>query len=196
MEIIGDPALSPPNLNTQGAKSRADWLYKFFKNPTTIRPNIAVRMPTYPLSDEKWNDIIRAFQFMDGATITFETPQTASGSRNSQAVGEYLASKDMGDCGKCHVIDGKNPTGNTADWAPDLALAKARLRPEWIVEFLRDPQAIMPGTKMPQPFIPSREDVDFEGSEEYFPRAVIRMAGDDEALLGALRDYIYSVGEK
>ena len=196
VDIIGDPNLSPPNLNTQGAKAKPDWLYKFFKSPTTIRPNLAVRMPTFPLADEQWNDIIRAFQFSDGATTTFETPHSSAGKSNSTSVGAYLASKDMGDCAKCHVMAGKNPTNARTDWAPDLALAKDRLRPEWIVDWLRDPQAIMPGTKMPQPFIPSKADVEFEGAEEYFPRAVIRMAGDDEALLESLRDYIYSVGEK
>ena len=36
--------------------------------------------------------------------------------------------------------------------APNLSLAKDRLRPEWIVDWLRDPQNEMPGTKMPSFF--------------------------------------------
>ena len=194
VQVIGDPAMSPPNLNTEGAKVHPDWLYSFFKAPTTIRPNLTVRMPTFPLTDNQWNDIIRSFQFRDGGTITFERDHTFATGGASLAAGEFLASADMGACSKCHIMDGKNPTGDTADWAPDLALARERLRPQWIVEWLRDPNAMMPGTRMPQPYIPSREDVDFEGAEEIFPRTVIRIAGDDEALLGALRDYIYSIG--
>jgi hypothetical protein len=35
------------------------------------------------------------------------------------------------------------------NWGPDLSLAKERLEPEWIAEWLRDPQSLSPGTKMP-----------------------------------------------
>ena len=31
--------------------------------------------------------------------------------------------------------------------APNLALTKERLNPEWVVDWLREPQAIMPGQK-------------------------------------------------
>lgn len=195
VEIIGDPALSPPNLNSEGAKVQTGWLYNFFKAPSTIRPNLTVRMPTYSLTDEQWSNIILTFQFMDGGITTFETPHTIAANSGSLPAGRFLASKDMGDCAKCHMLDGKEPSGNTADWAPDFALAKERLRPDWLIEWMRDPQVIMPGTRMPQPYIPSREDVSFDGAEDYFPRELIRMAGDNEALLGALRDYVYSVGQ-
>ncbi|MCH7939754.1 MAG: hypothetical protein IID13_08405 [Candidatus Marinimicrobia bacterium] len=90
---------------------------------------------------------------------------------------------------------GQQPTGNRVDWAMDLALTKHRLRPDWVVDWLRDPEAIMPGTKMPQPYIPTREDVDFEGAEEYYPQPVIEMAGDSQALLESLRDYVYTIGQ-
>jgi hypothetical protein len=37
-------------------------------------------------------------------------------------------------------------------WAPDLMLAKRRLKPDWIKRDLLDPQSIQPGTKMPKFF--------------------------------------------
>ena len=191
--LIGDPNLSPPNLNTEGAKVYADWLYSFLKEPTIIRPNLTVRMPTFDLNDLQWNDIIKSFQYADGTPATFVAIHDVDGSAGLP-VGEFLASKEIGDCGKCHLIAGAKPTGNTADWAPDLALSRDRLRSEWMVRWLRDPQNIMPGTRMPQPYIPSKEDVDFEGAEDFFPKSLIELAGDTEALLESLRDYVYSVG--
>ena len=58
-DAIGSPEYSPPNLNTQGSKTQPDWLFKFFKNPITIRPNLQVRMPSFTmLDDSDWNSII------------------------------------------------------------------------------------------------------------------------------------------
>ena len=45
-------------------------------------------------------------------------------------------------------------------WAPNLAMTKDRLRPEWVVEWMRNPQAIMPGTKMPAPYLPTIDILD------------------------------------
>ena len=65
-DIIGLPEYSPPNLNTQGLKTQPDWLFSFFNHPIIIRPNLQVRMPSFTmLSDEDWNSIIRAFQYME-----------------------------------------------------------------------------------------------------------------------------------
>jgi hypothetical protein len=34
--------------------------------------------------------------------------------------------------------------------APDLRMTHERLKPEWILDWLRNPQRIQPGTRMPQ----------------------------------------------
>ena len=192
---IGDPALSPPNLNTEGAKVKPGWLFEFLNRPSTIRPNLTVRMPTFNLTDEQWNDVIDSFQYADGAPQTFADDLTVSTRSDNYRAGEFMASKEIGDCGKCHLMAGQEPTAARGDWAPDLALTKHRLRPAWVVRWLRDPQAIVAGTPMPQPYLLTKDDVSFDGAEEFFPRALIRMAGDDEALLAALRDYVYTIGD-
>ncbi len=38
--------------------------------------------------------------------------------------------------------------------APNLQLAKHRLRPDWIVAWLKNPQALQEGTRMPSFFTP------------------------------------------
>ena len=151
-------------------------------------------MPTFDLTDEEWNAIIIAFQYADGAPQTFAAEHPKMDGTEAYRAGEFLASKEIGDCGKCHLLAGEEPTGEVATWAPDLALTKLRLRPAWVVRWLRDPQAIVPGTSMPQPYLPTVEDVSFEGAEDYFPTALIQIAGDPDAMLTALRDYIYTIG--
>ena len=44
------------------------------------------------------------------------------------------------------------PNGSPDSWAPNFALTKSRLKPEWIKRWLLDPQLIQPGTKMPRFF--------------------------------------------
>ena len=53
-------------------------------------------------------------------------------------------------CVSCHGV-WPPPPGQEPPSAPNLNLAKKRLRPEWIVAWLKNPQEIMPGTKMPAP---------------------------------------------
>ena len=68
-------SFAPPMLDTEGRKVQPDWLLNFFKNPTMIRPNLAVRMPTYKMmSDDNWNTIIKYFQLKDGQTLSYENP--------------------------------------------------------------------------------------------------------------------------
>jgi hypothetical protein len=56
-------------------------------------------------------------------------------------------------CLQCHLSSNVIPEGrNAADMAPNLSLAKSRLRPDWIVYWLSDPQKFQPGTRMPSFF--------------------------------------------
>ena len=72
-EVIGYPEYSPPNLNTQGLKTQPDWLFRFFKHLTVIRPNLQVRMPSFSLSDDDWNSIIKALQHMENRSFALES---------------------------------------------------------------------------------------------------------------------------
>jgi mono/diheme cytochrome c family protein len=56
-------------------------------------------------------------------------------------------------CLACHVAGDPAAPGTTTDIkAPNFALTHRRLRYEWVVKWLQDPQALMPGTNMPQIF--------------------------------------------
>ena len=44
------------------------------------------------------------------------------------------------------------PTTEPTQWGPNLAMAHRRLRPDWVPKWLHNPQAIQPGTRMPNFF--------------------------------------------
>jgi mono/diheme cytochrome c family protein len=93
-------------------------------------------------------------------------------------------SKDYFDCFSCHQRGAEKPQGPPEGWAPDLAMAHERLNPDWIVKWIRDPQKVMPGTKMPS-FYSDPDNPD--GPPDI-------LTGDDEMQMRALRDYVMSIG--
>ena len=81
-------------------------------------------------------------------------------------------------CFKCHFLAGKAPQGEKADWAPDLARARDRLRPQWIDWWLTAPSKVMPGTKMP--------DIDWKAYADLVP-------GEDRDRVRALKDLLMNL---
>ena len=56
---------------------------------------------------------------------------------------------DLLKCQQCHVLGSIPKDQPTSNLAPDLRLARERLQPDWILSWLRNPGAILPGTRMP-----------------------------------------------
>jgi hypothetical protein len=92
-------------------------------------------------------------------------------------------SEDYFSCFSCHQRGSISPEGPPEGWAPDLNMAQQRLRPDWIERWLRDPQKVQPGTKMP-----SFYEVTEDGSPAGGPDDVLE--GDNLEQIRALRDYI------
>ena len=85
-------------------------------------------------------------------------------------------------CQQCHIV-GAIPEGKEAsDMAPDLRLARSRLKPNWILDWLKDPQALQEGTRMPTFF-----------SEGVSPVQNI-FQGSAPKQIQALRDHVLSLG--
>lgn len=180
---------SPPSLDTQGQKVQPDWLLDFLKKPSMIRPQLQVRMPTFDFTDEELNILIQYFQLKDGQTLAYEDPHGVSKSSSSFKAGDVI--QDLGACNNCHFYGSTKPKQAAQTWAPNLALTKNRLRPDWVVDWLRDPQAIMPGTKMPAPYLPIEEPI--EDVKSAWGKDVANLHPDSEAMLKALRDYMWGI---
>ncbi len=151
-----DDSLGPPSLVTQGRRTQPDWVHAFISDPgkSKLRTKLTVRMPTFQLPNEEINQIVNYWANYSG------DPQfpyrEGGGDRVSLTPGEMDAAKTMLgklQCLNCHTI-GRNPTpeemeGGSKGLAPDFMFASRRLRKEWIVELLKDPAKMIPGTRMP-----------------------------------------------
>lgn len=145
-----------PDLTLEGDKVRPEWLFAFLKKPHILRPWLNARMPTFRLSDREALALTKFIreELRDRAAVTHPA-EPASAQRVYKELaeaGEQLVSKRYFDCFSCHTVGGRKPEGPREGWAPDLVLAAARLNPDWILRWLRDPQKIQPGTKMPSYF--------------------------------------------
>ncbi len=180
------PEYAPPNLNTQGAKVQPRWLLNFLEKPMTVRPNLLVRMPSFALGEEKWNSLIKYFQYYDGQTTPYEGHYSPI--KNSVEFRAGAKLHEMGACNNCHFYGVTQPLQGAQTWAPNLALTKERLRPDWVVDWLNNPQEIMPGTKMPKPYIPTEEELSTSDASEIYGVDLMKLAGDESSMVSGLTD--------
>lgn len=167
---------APPIITGEGAKVQSAWLYHFLQNPTPIRPWLHYRMPTFGFSDENLKTLVQYFNDLDKVSETYLESQKPQFSAEELKVGQELFQKFQ--CIKCHKSD-PQPGLSSAFLAPDLLMAKHRLRADWVVEWLKDPQALMEGTMMPGFF-----------ADGQTPFADL-LGGDAHKQMQAIRDYIW-----
>ncbi len=144
--IAGQGGTIAPNLAYAGSKLRGEWLLGFLKQPHKIRPLVQARMPTFPLAAQEAADlrdyIMTAFLDeripKDGQVAQVSTPELA-------AEGEKLYWEKY-PCFTCHQVQGK---AGGAAVGPDLTDAWRRLNPDWMVPWIKNPQAFEPATLMP-----------------------------------------------
>ena len=176
---LDNPAFAPPILTGEGQKVQSDWFYRFLKQPVPIRPWLQLRMPTFHFADAEASRVVNYFNALSKLEIPFTYFDSTQTSPDMVHAGTVLMSNDYFACFSCHQQGDQKPEGPPDGWAPDLGMAKERLNPEWIVEWIKDPSALMANTKMPT-FYPGGPDDIFDG--------------DEDKQIIAMRDYIMLLG--
>ncbi|KAB2836056.1 MAG: c-type cytochrome [Candidatus Brocadia sp.] len=181
---------APPLLHGEGKKVQPEWLFEFLKKPFDLRPWLDIKMPTFSLPDEEATGLARFFAEIENEAYPFEyiseTKKEYLAAKEAVSPGYLVAAKRLFEskdvnCILCHVKGEKMPEGDKTGWAPDLMLAKRRLKPAWIKRWLIDPQSIQPGTKMPKFF----RDGEFQ---DYIP-------GTPEEQAEVIKDYLMNLWE-
>lgn len=180
------PSFSPPNLIGQGQKTQVQWLFDFLHAPKPIRPWLKARMPSYSLTVQEANTLIKYFNALDDVEFPFTSKGHDTPSDAILEAGEKLFSNDYFGCAKCHIVGDKMPGGAPDSWAPNFNLAAKRLKPEWIIQWMMNPQALLPGTKMPNYF--DAQNFDVSGPDDI-------LNGDEHAQIRALRDYLMTLDQ-
>lgn len=166
LQDIDRPAMLGPDLTSVGTKVSREWIYKWLKDPRTVTDangNVTVdgvdidpRMPKFQLSDQE----LRALS----AYLSVQRAKQVAPYRFNPRVIAVAAEKgDVADQGKirfnqmfcvtCHglaVDRGGETTLIGGDIGPELTKVGSKVKPEWLVAWLRDPQSYLQHTRMPQ----------------------------------------------
>jgi mono/diheme cytochrome c family protein len=135
-----------PDLTWEGTAVQREWLTQFLRNPGTLRPALIRRMPKFNLTDSEIDTLA------DYITTVYQTPQF---DRDSMSVSEFTpAMVEQGRqlfyskfaCQSCHIADFAKDKGYIG---PALAATGKRFNAAWIYHWLKDPQALRPGTMEP-----------------------------------------------
>lgn len=139
--IRGKGGTLAPDLSQEGSRVRKEWLVSYMKKPDTIRPILVERMIQLMVPDADIG-IIEAY---------FRTTLVDSRVDNLARVARGMSLGDPGTiskgrtlyfekyaCDACHQI---NLKGGTV--GPDLTNAGKRLRPEWVILWLRNPKTFL-----------------------------------------------------
>jgi mono/diheme cytochrome c family protein len=135
-----------PDLTWEGSSVQRQWLIDFLHNPNTLRPSLIRRMPRFNLSDsdnkELTEYILAVYQ---SPSID---PDLAPAATNPPATVEHgrqlFYSKYA--CQSCHIVDSNTDKGYIG---PTLTQVGSRLTSAWVYAWLRNPQALRPGTTEP-----------------------------------------------
>ena len=180
-----DPSLGPPMLpESEGAKVQEQWLYDFLKAPSVIRPWLKIRMPTFDLSDLEISKITKFFLAETNRNLVIRDYADIPFDQKLLPAGKKLFERYQ--CGRCHPSGRVTLGGETsaAELAPSLAEAHARLKPDWIIDWLHDPQKLQPETRMPSYFYQGK------GPDETI------FDGDADRQIRALEVYVWNLGRK
>lgn len=145
--IRGKGGILAPDLSQEGSRVRKEWLLAFLAKPDTIRPILVERMPQMKIRDEE----IRMIDAYFRATLVDDKVETLSGTVGGMHLADPEAVRrgkqlyfEKYACDACHQI---NLKGGTV--GPDLTKAGKRLRPEWVVLWLRNPKTFLPRSVEP-----------------------------------------------
>ena len=135
-----------PDLTWEGSSVQRQWLVEFLKNPNTLRPALIRRMPRFNLSDGEANELT------DYIMTVYQNPAI---DRDSMPLSGYPQGQvELGRqlfygkyaCQGCHIVDTKTDKGYIG---PTLTQVGSRLTAAWIFEWMKNPQALRPGTMEP-----------------------------------------------
>jgi mono/diheme cytochrome c family protein len=135
-----------PDLTWEGSSVQRQWLAEFLKNPNTLRPALIRRMPRFNLTDDEVSELTDYIMTVYQSPAVDRDSMPLSGYPQGQVeLGRQLFYGKYA-CQGCHIVDTKTDKGYIG---PTLTQVGSRLTAVWIFEWMKNPQALRPGTTEP-----------------------------------------------
>ena len=126
-------AVAPPTLTGVGHKLRTPWLKQVLTAGARARPWMSLRMPQF--GEPNVGRLPEALAALEGTDADDDVHKTPLSAAKIEA-GRTLIGKSAFGCVSCH----------------DLAGMNQRVRYDWYLRWMEQPQRMQPGTRMPQVF--------------------------------------------
>lgn len=143
---MGDEGRIPPHLTGVGDKLQPGYLNNVLNNGAKDRPYMLARMPRF--GGNNVGHLTAAFEKADMRTEAKEELPDEPILR-VKLTGRILAGEKGLSCVKCHNFA---PHKSTGIQAVDLTTMTSRLREDWFLRYMINPQRYRPGTRMPSAF--------------------------------------------
>ncbi len=166
LQDIDRPAMLGPDLTSVGTKVSREWIYKWLKEPRTLTDadgNVTVdgvdtdpRMPKFQLSDQELRALSAYLSVQRAKPVApyrFSPHVVAAVAKKGDAADQGKIRFDQMFCVTCHALAvdrGGETTLIGGDIGPELTKVGSKVKPDWLVAWLRDPQSYLQHTKMPQ----------------------------------------------
>lgn len=156
-----------PDLTDVGTKESREWIYKWLKEPRTITDangNQTVdgmdtsdpQMPTFKLTDAELRQLSAYLSVQRAHPIQpyhFDPRMIAALSKRADVADQGEARFRQMFCSTCHSL-AVTRAGETTliggDIGPELTKVGSKVNPDWLVQWLRNPQHYLPNSQMPR----------------------------------------------
>jgi mono/diheme cytochrome c family protein len=168
LQGVERPAMLAPDLTNIGSKVTRAWIYKWLKEPRTITASDGTidvngyeneeepRMPKFRLSETE-------LVALSGYLSTLQSEKIQPYKFDPQVVAAWEKRPDLLEqgetrfrqmfCTTCHSL-AVTRAGETVliggDIGPELTKVASKVNPDWLVPWLRNPQAYLPHAEMPR----------------------------------------------
>ncbi|MFQ5692887.1 MAG: c-type cytochrome, partial [Nitrospinota bacterium] len=131
-----------PSLLKASQKLRPEWMVPWILRPRDYLPK--TRMPFFALTPRQATAITAYLLKASDKAPPSGSEKFNPGPDVQAAVRRGRAIFESRGCLACHTIDGKG-----GDFAPDLSRVAAKVKPDWVVNWLKNPKHYNPDTVMP-----------------------------------------------
>lgn len=144
--IMGEGAYYAPELTRVYSRRGPDFIRMMLRDPEAMYPGQR-RMQNYDFTEAQIEDLVAFLEWVDGMDLNGFPPEPVlAGSASPTAAASAGQPEVFGQiCVACHSVGGRGgAVGPALDGVAD------RFEPSYLEQWLRDPNAVRPGTTMPQ----------------------------------------------
>lgn len=166
LQDIGQPAMLGPDLTNIGTKVSREWIYKWLSEPRTLTDDkgevtvdgvaTAPRMPKFSLTQEELRALsayLSTQRLVPLQAYTLSPRAIAFIKSKGDPAEQGQVRFNQRFCVTCHslaVTRGGETKLIGGDVGPELSKVGSKVKPEWLIAWLRDPERYLEHTKMPQ----------------------------------------------